>query len=261
MERWTQITTWEEFQKDWERTTREAEAVGLLYAGAKLKESGLRTDTEYGHEDHARCFRKKVSFFLWATASGNATIETTARRLIVNELLSESLGLSWTGLIGPSHARIVDFLGTVHDDLRKPPFPRKASDFLFHAFYKWKAKEREEKAPVRYKRELDPARTAAFGADYDRTEPLVKASVAWGVLPNVLVKQWFTPEMLQEIRRVAEPLLIASLDTRDEICAARLSGSLTWAMNEDPPRDLYREEGQTELWKKNGIAVHYLRSV
>ena len=262
MERWTTVKTWKEFEFQWASNTTEPGAVGLLYAGAKLKESGQRTPDECGHEDEVWCFASKVSFFLeTAAGAGSQLIETTARRLLVNELLYEALCLSWTGLIGPCHAKLVDFLGVVHQDLRKPPFPRKVEEFLYQSFTRWKAKERERKAPYRHRREVDLGRVSSFGEYYDRTEPLVRACVAWGVLPQVLVKQWFTPELLQEIRVVAEPLLLASLGEKEDLRIKRLRGSLTWAMNEESPRDLHREEGQTELWKKNGITLHFLRSV
>ncbi len=261
MERWTTVKTWQDFEAQWTTTTTEPGAIGLLYAGARLKESGQRTPDEYGHEDHARCFTTKVKFFLKTAVVENPTIATTARRLIMNELLLEGLGLSWTGLIGPTHAQLVDFLGVVHDDLRKQPFPRKADEFLFHAFYKWKAREREAKAPRHRKREIDLTRVSLFSENYDRTEPLVRACVAWGSLPHVLVRQWFTPEMLQEIRAIAEPLLLASLGEKEDLQIARVRGSLTWAMNEDPPRDLYGEEGRMELWKLNGLTVNYLRAL
>ena len=261
MDRWTRTTTWEQFLEEWEATKTQAGAVGLLYTGAKLRESGRRSDTETGIEDHTRCFSNKVSFFLETTLVANQTIATAARRLVVTELLNEGLGLSWTGFIGPYYAQLVDFMGTVHEDLRKVPFPRKADEFLYHSFYKWRAKEREEKAPPHRRREVDARRTSLFGSYYNRTLPLVKACVAWGTLPHVLLKQWFTPEMLQEIRVVAEPLLLASLGEKDELRRARIQGSLTWAMSEESPRDLYHEDGQTALWKRNGITLHFLRSL
>lgn len=260
MERWTRIANWQEFLAEWHSTKTEAGAVGLLYAGARLKESGVRTDTEWGHEDHARCFADKVVFFLDTTNEDNPRVATTARQLIVNVLLEESLGLSWTGLIGKPHARLVDFLCTAHDDLRRAPFPRKVDTFLYQSFSKWKAKERERKAPDRSRRMESDWRDVFASTEYDQTEPLVRACVAWGALPGVLMNLWFSSEMIEEIRAVAEPLLLASLGDKDDLRAGRLRGSLSWAMKEDPPRELFGEDGRTKLWKLNGLTLHYLRS-
>lgn len=256
----SQVKNWKEFLKEWGAVETEAGAVGLLFAGAKLKESGERTDTECGHDDHARCFTAKVSFFLDLKAPENPILETTARRLVMNVLLEESLGLSWTGLIASPHARLVEFLGVVHEDLRKKPFPKKAHEFLFQSFSKWRAKDRQREAPRGYKRVGDDWRDVFAGTEYDQTEPLVRACVAWGALPGVLMHLWFSSEMIEEIRVVAEPLILTSLGDEDDLQKARLRGSLSWAMQEDPPRELFGEDGRTKLWKLNGLTLHYLRS-
>jgi hypothetical protein len=252
--------SWKEFEFLWGTCTSEEGATGLLYAAAKLRKSGLRTENEWSDQDQVRCFNHKVDFFLeLTTQEENPAIATIARKLIINELLSEGLSLSWTGLVGPAHAKLVDFLGKVHDDLRKQPFPRKVNEFLFQAFHRWKAAEREMEAPIHRRREMSLDRVLRLTSEYDQTVPLISACVAWGSLSEILRTQWFTPDMLVEIRAWAVPRLMDSLGEDEKLQEDRLAGSLTWAMDEHPV-DLYSENGRNLHWRLNGIAIHYLKS-
>ncbi len=256
----SKLKNWQEFMSQWDTCTTEAGATGLLYAAAKLRKSGLRTEHEWGNQDEARCLNLKVDFFLGLTTQEeNHAIATIARRLIVNELLGECLSLSWTELVGSSHAKLVGFLSRVDDDLRKQPFPRKVNEFLFQSFHRWKTVEREMKAPMHLPREVSLDRVKRLTSEYDKTKPLVEACVAWGALSDILRNQWFTPDMLVDIRAWALPRLMDSLGPDEELQRARLSGALTWAMDESPV-DLYSEDGRNLRWRLNGIAIHYLES-
>jgi hypothetical protein len=174
------ITSLAEFQRRWEAVDNEPEALGLLYAGRDVVRMQDGED-EVGPTDASSVFNVKVRFYIGVADSEDKVLSPVAQQLIVRYLLHDDMRLSWQGRVDTGHCLIMEFLGTVHEKLRKPPFPKLVEGFLWQCQDKWRALRSSD---LHTKSTLKGYRQLSSG--YAVTSPLFRAIIAWGCLPQMI---------------------------------------------------------------------------
>lgn len=124
--RFGSIETWDEFLTRWRAIDTEQEAVGLLYAGARIPISPTRP-TRFEE------VRIRARFYIQWSNHENKLVADTAKQVIVKHWLSRARNLFWLEYLD-THKLLIEFLQKRHEALLVPPYPRFISVYLLPLF-------------------------------------------------------------------------------------------------------------------------------
>lgn len=119
------IETWEEFLVRWKAIDTEQEAVGLLYAGARIPISPK-------YPARSEEMEIRVRFYIqWSGYKDSNEIADIAKQVIVKHLL---LRVGFMCEHVETYKLLIEFLQKRHKALLRPPYPRFISQYLLPLF-------------------------------------------------------------------------------------------------------------------------------
>ncbi len=240
------ITSWSALLTQWQKVATEPEAIGLLYAMARL-----RGDSD-GLAGNA-LFARKTEFFLEQAASASSELADLAQQLTVKELLYDALELSWHGEIGPSYQSLVVFLGQRRAALLEPPYPRFISHFLEHSTDKWAAVQSGSKRA---------AYAMLTPEHYGNTEQLAKALMAWGLVHVLILHRPVANHSIspQAVARLVLPYLQDHVngENKDSDQIVRRAIAVSLSKYRDPT-DLTDIDTIRAVNFSNALTMHYFK--
>lgn len=122
---------WAEFIERWEADRNEEEAIGLLHAGPQVPTHFLSS-----RERPAKAALERVEFYLHWADCAHEKIAETAQQVIVKKLL-ESRAILFLEETVPALLLLARFLREPRPTLKRPPYPRFASNYILRLFRAW----------------------------------------------------------------------------------------------------------------------------
>lgn len=222
------VTTLEEFQERWRKVDSEAEAIGLLYALGEMKLTQDERDPWWTEEASHFFVRKATLLLDVLNEVANNRVTDTARKVVGSE------GFLIEACMRPiggderirMHFRVLDFFGSLHECLLRPPYPDRIQRYLVRAWHSWRD------AVSGIVREEGAFAGKGWPIEYKYAAPLVRALALWGEAEFVAFRTVPTHSLSEKKlkyiseREVANIVLPFLENIADEIFGARKEGAL-----------------------------------
>lgn len=153
------LVNWAQFIVRWEAAHTVEEAIGLLHAGPHVPTDGAPPGV---------AALERVEFYLHWAGQEVSTITTVAQQVIVKGLL-ESPAIPLCEETIPAHKLLIRFLREPNFDLKRPPYPRFASNYILRLYNAWRYNHRGGSFPE-----------AVHAALQDATEDVLWPVLSWG---------------------------------------------------------------------------------